>query len=103
MSEERIQRILARAGIVSRRGAKELLREGRVTVNGQIAEIGGKADPEKDAIKVDGRRVQPHVGPHRYLLLNKPKGVLSTVSDPQGRTTVIDLVPPVLRKAMVPV
>jgi 23S rRNA pseudouridine2605 synthase len=103
MSEERIQRILARAGITSRRKAEELIREARVTVNGQVAGIGDKADPAKDAIKVDGKRVHPHEGPYRYLLLNKPRGVMSTVADPQERKTVMDFVPPTLRKALVPV
>jgi 23S rRNA pseudouridine2605 synthase len=103
MSEERIQRILARAGISSRRKAEELIREARVTVNGQVAGIGDKADPARDAIKVDGKRVHPHEGPFRYLLLNKPRHVMSTVSDPQERKTVMDFVPPTLRKALVPV
>ncbi len=102
MSEERLQKILARAGIASRRKAEELIREGLVTVNGRIAEIGEKADPERDAIKVNGKRVQPS-HEHRYLLLNKPKGYMSTLSDPEGRPTVIDLVPPGMRKALVPV
>jgi len=103
MSEERIQRILARAGVASRRKAEELIRAGRVTVNGQVAEIGGKADPERDAIKLDGKRVQPHTEGFRYLLLNKPKAVMSTVSDPEDRPTVMDYVPAALRKALVPV
>ncbi|HEX7186504.1 MAG TPA: pseudouridine synthase [Thermoanaerobaculia bacterium] len=103
MSEERVQRILARAGIASRRKAEELIREGRVTINGRVAEIGDKADPENDAIKLDGKRVQPHGSEYRYLLLNKPKGVMSTISDPQGRKTVLDFVPPAMRKAVVPV
>jgi 23S rRNA pseudouridine2605 synthase len=102
MSEERLQKILARAGITSRRKAEELIREGLVTINGRVAAIGDKADPERDAIKVDGKRIQPSQG-HRYLLLNKPKGYVSTVEDPEGRKTVIDLVPPALRKALVPV
>lgn len=102
-NEERIQRIMARAGISSRRKAEELIREGRVTVNGEMAEVGDKADPERDSIKVDGRRLQPHTGPFRYLLLNKPRAVMSTVSDPQGRQTVMDFVPPAMRKALVPV
>lgn len=102
MSEERLQKILARAGITSRRKAEELIREGLVTINGRVAEIGDKADPEHDAIKVDGKRIQPAQG-HRYLLLNKPKGYMSTSSDPEGRQTVMDLVPPALRKALVPV
>jgi 23S rRNA pseudouridine2605 synthase len=102
LSEDRLQKILARAGIASRRKAEELIREGLVTINGRVAGIGDKADPEHDAIKVDGKRIQPSQG-HRYLLLNKPKGYVSTVEDPEGRKTVIDLVPPVLRKALVPV
>ena len=102
MSEERLQKILARAGIASRRKAEELIREGRVTVNGQPAAIGGKADLDRDSVKLDERRIEaPAV--HRYLLLNKPRGVMSTVSDPAGRPTVIDLVPPALRRALVPV
>ena len=103
MSEERIQRILARAGIASRRKAEELIREGRVTVNGQVAAIGGKADPDHDTVKLDGKRVQPHTGGFHYLLLNKPKAVMSTVADPQDRPTVMDYVPAALRKALVPV
>jgi 23S rRNA pseudouridine2605 synthase len=102
MSEERLQKILARAGIASRRKAEELIREGLVTVNGRVAGLGDKADPERDAVKVNGKRVQP-AHEHRYLLLNKPKGYVSTLSDPEGRPTVIDLVPPGMRKALVPV
>ena len=102
MSEERLQKILARAGMASRRKAEELIREGLVTINGKLAEIGDKADPERDAIKVDGKRVHPG-HPHLYLLLNKPKGVVSTLADPEGRPTVLDFVPPHLRKAVVPV
>ncbi len=103
MSEERLQKILARAGIASRRKAEEMIEAGQVTVNGQVAGLGDKADPETDSIKVDGRRVQPPPHEHRYLLLNKPKGVMSTLSDPEGRKTVIDFVPPAMRKALVPV
>jgi 23S rRNA pseudouridine2605 synthase len=103
MSEERLQKILARAGVApSRRKAEELIQEGRVTINGKVAELGEKADPERDAIKVDSRRIQP-LQEHHYFLLNKPKGVMSTVTDPEGRRTVIDLVPPGMRKALVPV
>jgi len=80
-----------------------MIREGRVTVNGQVAEIGGKADPEADAIKLDGKRVQPHTGSFHYLLLNKPKAVMSTVTDPEERPTVMDYVPATLRRALVPV
>ncbi|HSN86613.1 MAG TPA: pseudouridine synthase [Thermoanaerobaculia bacterium] len=102
MSEERLQKILARAGIASRRKAEELIEEGAVTVNGKVALLGEKADPARDSIKVHGKRVQPPTG-HRYLILNKPKAVMSTVSDPEGRPTVMDFVPPILRKALVPV
>jgi 23S rRNA pseudouridine2605 synthase len=103
MSEERIQKILARAGVASRRKAEELIEQGLVTVNGRVAGLGDKADPERDAIKVGGKRVQPASQEHRYLLLNKPREVMSTVSDPEGRKTVMDFVPPGMRKALVPV
>ncbi|HXU33937.1 MAG TPA: pseudouridine synthase [Thermoanaerobaculia bacterium] len=99
---DRIQKILARAGVSSRREAETLITEGRVTVNGQPAELGQKADPEHDSIKLDGKRILLPKE-HRYLLLNKPRGVMTTVADPAGRPTVIDLVPPALRKALVPV
>jgi 23S rRNA pseudouridine2605 synthase len=102
VSVERIQKILARAGVASRRKAEELIVEGRVTLNGRIVELGEKADPREDSIKVDGKRVQlPRE--HHYLLLNKPKGYVTTVSDPEGRPTVMDLVPPQFRRALVPV
>jgi 23S rRNA pseudouridine2605 synthase len=74
-----------------------------VRVNGRVATLGEKADPEKDSIKVDGRRVRPGTGPRTYLLLNKPKGYVTTVSDPEGRDTVLDLLPGVLRRAVKPV
>jgi 23S rRNA pseudouridine2605 synthase len=103
MSEERLQKILARAGVASRRKVEELIREARVTINGRMAEIGDKADLERDAVKLDGKRIQPKAGGHHYLLLNKPRGVMSTLQDPEGRPTVLDLVPPGMRKALVPV
>ncbi len=102
MSRERLQKILARAGVASRREAEEIIAAGRVTVNGQVAGLGDKADPADDAVKVDGKRVHPPTG-HRYLLLNKPRAVMSTRRDPGGRPTVLDLVPEPLRKALVPV
>ncbi|MGE5568324.1 MAG: pseudouridine synthase [Rhodospirillales bacterium] len=92
MPEERLQKILARAGIASRRKAEEYIVEGRVTVNGQIVtELGTKADPERDHIKVDGKLIRL---PERmvYLAFNKPKGVVTTASDPQGRPTVLDYI-----------
>ena len=100
MSQERLQRILSRAGIASRRKAEEMIREGRVTVNGRVAEVGEKADPQTDAIKVDGRRLKPASGGSHYLLY-KPKGYMSTRSDPQGRPTVYDLLPARFRKALI--
>ena len=102
MSEDRLQKILARAGVASRRKVEELITEGRVTVNGKVAILGDKAEPSRDAIKVDGKRIQPQTSFH-YLVLNKPKGFMSTVIDPEGRPTVMDLIPPQFRKALVPV
>ena len=101
--EERLQKILARAGVASRRKVEEMIEQGLVTVNGAVAKLGDKADPERDAIKVENRRIQPHKGEHHYLLLNKPRGVMSTLSDPEGRQTVLDFVPPQFHKALVPV
>jgi 23S rRNA pseudouridine2605 synthase len=92
MPEERLQKIIATAGIASRRKAEELITQGRVSVNGHIAsELGTKADPDRDRITVDGKPLRiPEQ--HVYLLLNKPRGYVSTVSDPEGRPTVMDLV-----------
>jgi 23S rRNA pseudouridine2605 synthase len=101
--EERLQKILARAGVASRRKVEEMIEQGLVTVNGQVAKLGDKADPERDAIKVENKRIQPHRGEHHYLLLNKPRGVMSTITDPEGRQTVMDFIPPVFHKALVPV
>ena len=82
---------MAKAGIASRREAERMLIERRVTVNGKVIEtLGFKADPSKDAIKVDGKRISPSE-PKVVLLLNKPRGYLSTVKDPKGRPTVFDL------------
>jgi 23S rRNA pseudouridine2605 synthase len=91
--EERLQKILASAGIASRRKAEVLITEGRVTVNGKVvSELGSKADPSADHIKVDGKLVRQPEG-HVYIALNKPDSVVSTASDPQRRTTVLDLLP----------
>lgn len=92
MALERLQKIIAAAGVASRRKAEELIAQGRVEVNGKVvSELGSKADPERDHIRVDGRLLR---GPERHvhLLLNKPKGYVTTVSDPEGRPTVLDLV-----------
>ena len=87
----RLQKILSQAGIASRRAAERLIAEGRVTINGQtVREMGVKADPAADDIRVDGRRVKS-AERHRYILLNKPAGYVTTRSDPQRRRTVIDL------------
>ena len=87
---ERLQKILAAAGVASRRAAEDLIRAGRVTVNGAVATLGESADADCDAIALDGKPIQRE--PLEYWIVNKPRGVLTTVSDPQGRSTVIDLV-----------
>jgi 23S rRNA pseudouridine2605 synthase len=89
---ERLQKILAQAGLGSRRAAEGLIATGRVRVNGQVATLGTRADPEVDTIEVDGAVVGVRQGLAHYLL-NKPPGVVTTASDPQGRPTVVDLVP----------
>ncbi len=86
---ERLQKILASAGIASRRKAEEFILQGRVQVNGQVvSELGSKADPVNDHIRVDGKLIHP-AGEYRYYMLNKPKQFVTTVSDPQGRPTVM--------------
>jgi 23S rRNA pseudouridine2605 synthase len=99
----RIQKILAQAGLASRREAEEWIREGRVFVNGRVAKLGDRADPGKDAVRVDDKRVQLRAGPKTYILLNKPRGYVTTVSDPQSRDTVLDLLPGGLRRGIKPV
>jgi 23S rRNA pseudouridine2605 synthase len=90
--QERLQKIIAGAGLASRRKAELLILEGRVTVNGRVVtQLGAKADPEHDYIKVDGKRIRQT--PQKiYLLLNKPRQVISSVADPEGRAKVTDLV-----------
>ncbi|MGW8322301.1 MAG: pseudouridine synthase [Thermodesulfobacteriota bacterium] len=89
-SEERLARFLSSAGIASRRQAEELIREGRVTLNGNaVRDPGTNVDPKKDAVKVDGKRVKPSAPV--YLLLHKPRNVLCTMEDPRGRPCVGDL------------
>jgi 23S rRNA pseudouridine2605 synthase len=90
---ERLQKVLAQAGVASRRASEELIRQGRVQVNGQVVtELGTKVDPNLDEISVDGT---PIADPAEkvYLILNKPPGYISTVHDPWGRPTVLDLIP----------
>lgn len=92
MEPERLQKIIAHAGFASRREAETMIREGRVTVNGRVVtELGSKADARHDHIKVDGKLIT-RAETHRYILLYKPKEVMTTVEDPQGRPTVIELV-----------
>jgi len=99
----RLQKVLAQAGVASRREAEEWIREGRVSVNGRIASLGQRADPSRDAIKVDGRRLRSAPAEKTYLLLNKPKAYVTTTEDPEQRDTVMDLVPGNLRSGVRPV
>jgi 23S rRNA pseudouridine2605 synthase len=95
--EERLQKLIAAAGVASRRHAEEMIAAGEVTVNGEVVrELGTKADPARDHIKVRGRLINPKLaagGERVYVLLNKPRGYLSSVADPEGRPLVVDLVP----------
>lgn len=93
LAGERLQKYLAHAGIASRRHAEELIGAGAVTVNGQVVrELGTRVDPSADEVRVRGRLVRPATD-HLYVLLNKPPDVVSTAHDPQGRRTVLDLLP----------
>lgn len=97
MPAERLQKLMAAAGLCSRRRAEELLRAGRVQRNGQVAQLGDRGDPERDEICVDGRPLQPAAAP-LLLLVNKPAGVVSSCHDPEGRPIVLDLLPPELAR-----
>lgn len=93
--QERLQKLIAQAGIASRRAAEEIIKAGDVSVNGAVVtELGTKADPDKDHIKVRGKLINAKLKAQRpvYILLNKPKAVLSSVADPEGRTLVTDLI-----------
>lgn len=97
--EQRLQKLIAAAGISSRRHAEEMISAGQVTINGRVVkELGVKADPEKDHIKVKGQLINPLLERHEkiYVLLNKPKGYLSSLSDPDKRPLVTDLIPAAL-------
>lgn len=88
----RLQKYLAQSGVASRRKCEELMLEGLVTVDGEVVtRLGTKIDPRTAVVRVDGKRL-PGISPHVYLVLNKPRGVVSTMSDPQGRRTLQDLV-----------
>jgi pseudouridine synthase len=92
---ERIQKVLARAGVASRRAAEQLIDERRVRVNGElVTEQGIKIDPALDTLTVDGRRVVALRTHHRYMALHKPRGFVTTLSDPQGRPSIADLLEP---------
>lgn len=95
----RLQKILSQWGISSRRQAEQLILAGRVVVNGKVAQLGQTAEPTTDRIEVDGRLITTQSRPEPvYLILNKPLGIISTCDDPQGRRTVLDLLPPTLRE-----
>jgi len=102
MPEERLQKIIARSGLCSRREADQMIAEGRVTVDGREAKPGEKVDPAFARIKVDGKIIKPPE-PLRYLLLYKPRQVMTTCDDPEERKTVIDLVRSVVRERVYPV
>jgi len=94
--EQRLQKLIAAVGIASRRHAEELIAAGKVTVNGKVVtELGSKADPDTDHIKVNGKLINPHLKAraNTYVLLNKPRGYLSSVSDPDRRPLVVELLP----------
>ncbi|MDF5712448.1 MAG: pseudouridine synthase [Rhizonema sp. NSF051] len=98
--DARLQKVLAQWGIASRRQAEDMITQSRVQINGVLAHIGQKVDPQKDTITVDGKLVSALQRPALiYLLLNKPTGVVSTCHDPQGRRTVLDLLPEELRSS----
>ncbi len=98
--QERLQKLISQAGIASRRHAEEMIAAGEVTVNGEVVALGAKADPAKDHIKVRGKLINTKLENREnvYVLLNKPKGFLSSVSDPENRRLVTDLVPESLGK-----
>jgi len=102
VTRQRLQKLIAAAGVCSRRHAEDLLREGRVKVNQVTAGLGDQADPNIDRIELDGRPLSQPSSP-KLILLNKPPGVISSCSDPQGRQTVLDLIPKSLRRGLHPV
>jgi 23S rRNA pseudouridine2605 synthase len=102
MTEERLQKIIARSGLCSRRAADQMIADGRVTVDGRVVAPGEKTDPAATVIKVDGKRLKSQQS-LRYLLLYKPREVMTTCDDPEERKTVIDLVRSVVRERVFPV
>ena len=89
--KERLQKLISSAGLASRRAAEELIKQGRVEVNGETASLGMSADPELDDIRVNGKRLRIS-GTRVYIMLNKPRGYVTTLSDEKGRKTVAELV-----------
>ena len=102
MTEERIQKIIARSGLCSRRDADQMVADGRVTVDGRVAQPGEKADPGTARIKVDGKTIKAPEA-LRYFLLYKPRAVMTTCDDPEDRKTVLDIVRSVVRERVYPV
>ena len=102
MAEERIQKIIARSGMCSRRDADQMIADGRVTVDGRVAQPGEKADPGTARIKVDGKAIKAPEA-LRYFLLYKPRAVMTTCDDPEDRKTVLDFVRSVVRERVYPV
>ncbi len=100
--QKRIQKIIAESGKCSRRAAEILIENGQVTVNGRVAELGEKADADRDAIKVEGKLLKKPEA-HRYVLLYKPRGVVTTADDPEGRMTVVDLLRAKIGERLYPV
>ncbi|MBE7384091.1 MAG: rRNA pseudouridine synthase [Leptolyngbya sp. SIO1E4] len=97
--EERLQKVLSQWGIASRRHAEVMIQSGRVRVNGQVAQLGQKAEPERDQIELDGQIISARNRPgYQYWLLNKPKQVMSSCQDPQGRKTVLEFLPEAIRR-----
>ncbi|MBR6259731.1 MAG: rRNA pseudouridine synthase [Oscillospiraceae bacterium] len=90
--EERIQKLISASGAASRREAEAMIKDGRVTLNGKEARLGEKADPEKDELLIDGKPL-PNVQARVYVMLNKPRGYITSVSDDRGRKTVMELLP----------
>lgn len=104
--QERIQKLISNAGIAARRVAEEMMKRGQVTVNGQVVtELGTKADPEHDHIKVKGKLINPLLVAREkaYILINKPRGYLSAVSDPKKRPLVMEIIPAQSRRGLHPV
>ncbi len=103
MPRQRLQKILAQAGVASRRAAEEMIASGRVAVDGSVvSQLGASADPDTQSITLDGQPL-PRPEPAQHWLLHKPPGVVSTVQDPQGRPTVLDLLPPEAKGRLYPV